>query len=141
MKKLIFIAMSFAVISSMTVISFSEARAAASESPVKVEMRLLDSAFKNLITSLVLNNPGGIAAPFHEVHKAKMNTEKALEKGEIKLPKNGDRIKEFVEMDGKFHMELEGLLNASGKGDMKKVQDSTHKLLDSCVQCHKKFRN
>ncbi len=114
---------------------------ATAESPVKVEMRLLDNAFRNLISSLILNNPGGIGAPFHEVHKAKMNTEKAIKKGEIKLPKNGDKIKEFIAMDEKFHKELEGLLEASGKGDMKKVQDITHKLLDGCVQCHKRFRN
>ncbi len=118
-----------------------ESMTATPESPVKVEMRLLDSAFRNLISSLILNNPKGIEASFHEVHKAKLITEKAIEKGEIKLPKNGDKMKEFIEMDEQFHKELEGLLAASGKGDMKKVQDATHRLLDGCVQCHQRFRN
>ncbi|MCC6543744.1 MAG: cytochrome c [Nitrospirae bacterium] len=141
MKRLIFIAITSATIFCIAAIYSGEAMTAATESPVKVEMRLLDSAFKNLITSLILNNPKGIEAPFHEVHKAKMNTEKAMEKGEIKLPKNGDRLKEFIEMDEKFHKELEGLLAASGKGDMKKVQAAAHRLLDACVQCHNRFRN
>lgn len=140
MKKPIFIAVVSLILFSVILTYFRESVTATTESPVKIEMRLLDSAFKNLISSLILDNPKGIEAPFHEVHKAKMNTEKAIEKGELKLPRNGDKIKEFIEMDKKFHQELEGLLEASGKGDMKKVQDATHRLLDGCVQCHQRFR-
>ena len=114
---------------------------AAGVNPVKAEMRLLDDAFKNLIDCLILNTPEGIEEPFHEVHKAKANTEAALEKGEIKLPKNGDKMKQFVEMDEQFHHKLEILIEASRKKDMKAVQEVTHKLLNGCVQCHSKFRN
>ena len=111
------------------------------ENPLKTEMRLLDSAFKNLIDSLIFNNPKTIQEPFEEVHKAKKNTEAALEKGLIKLPKNNDKIKDFVKMDEEFHHNMEGLIEASGKGNMKKVQDITHRLLNGCVQCHNRFRN
>lgn len=110
-------------------------------SPVKIEMRLLNDAFLNLIDSLVLNTPDLIEEPFHKVHMAKANTEKALEKGEIKLPKNGDKIKQFVELDEQFHKKLEVLIEAAGKKDMKEIQEVTHKLLNACVQCHSKFRN
>lgn len=118
-----------------------EAKTAQTESPVKVEMRLLDKAYKNLIDSLLLNKPEAIEEPFHEVHKAKANTEKALEKGEIRLPKNNDQMKEFVEMDERFHNDLVTVIKASRAGDMKKVRAATHKILDGCVQCHSKFRN
>ena len=141
MKKRIFLAVVSLILFLGMLIYSREATTATTESPVKIEMRLLDSAFRNLISSLILNNPAGIEAPFHEVHRAKMITEKAIERGEIKLPKNGDKMKEFIEMDEQFHRKLEELLAASGKGDMKKVQDATHRLLDGCVQCHQRFRN
>lgn len=142
MKKLIISAVISIALSSAAVVNAEEAKIApATDSPVKVEMRLLDKAFKNLIDSLILNNPKAIEEPFHEVHMAKANTEAALKKGEVKLPKNNDKIKQFVQMDEQFHGKLEALIEASRKGDMKGVQDVTHKLLNGCVQCHNKFRN
>ena len=72
---------------------------------------------------------------------AKATTEAALKRGEVKLPKNSNRMKEFVHMDEQFHGKLEALIEASRKGDMKAVQDVTHKLLNGCVQCHNMFRN
>ena len=141
MKTLIMSAV-ISLVLGVAVANAEEAKTApAADSLVKVEMRLLDKAFKNLIDSLILNNPKAIEEPFHEVHMAKANTEKALEKGEIKLPKNNDKMKQFVEMDEQFHGKLEALIEASRKGDMKAVQDVTHKLLNGCVQCHNKFRN
>lgn len=141
MKKLIMSAVVSLVLGAAFVNAEEVKTAPTGDNPVKVEMRLLDKAFKNLIDSLILNNPKAIEEPFHEVHMAKANTEKALEKGEIKLPKNGDKMKEFVEMDEEFHKKLVVVIMASRKGDMKAVQDATHKLLDGCVQCHSKFRN
>lgn len=121
--------------------SAAEDTATAPDNPVKAEMRLLNEAFLNLIDSLILNNPKAIEEPFQAVHKARADTEKALEKGEIKLPKNNDKIKEFVEMDEQFHKKMEVLLHASGKGNMKRVQETTHQLLNGCIKCHTKFRN
>jgi len=111
------------------------------ENPLKTEMQVLDNAFKNLITSIVLNNLSAIEEPFHEVHKAKHKTEEALERKEIVLPKNNDKVAEFIKIDHEFHHQLEVLIKASGKGDLKKVQKVTHELLDTCIQCHTKFRN
>lgn len=143
MKKYILSAVVSVASGSAAIVNAEEAKTApaAGISPVKIEMRLLNDAFKNLIDSLILNTPETIEEPFHEVHKAKANTEAALEKGEIKLPKNGDKMKQFVEMDEQFHKKLEILIEASRKKDMKTVQETTHKLLNGCVQCHSKFRN
>lgn len=105
------------------------------------EMRLLDKAFKNLIDSLLLDTPEAIEAPFHDVHRAKMATEKALHAGKVKLPKNGDKLDEFVEMDEAFHGKLKKLLGAASRKDRKGIEASAHEILDSCVQCHSKFRN
>ena len=139
--------MKAAVISAIIMVMFvfpnivSAQEAVPVENLLKTEMRLLDSAFKNLIDSLIFNNPKSIEEPFEEVRKAKENTEAALEKGLIKLPKNNNKIKEFIKMDEEFHHNMEGLIEASRKGDMKKVQDITHRLLNDCVQCHNRFRN
>lgn len=127
--------------SSSTVVFAENAQPTGLENPLKTEMQVLDSAFKNLITSIVLNNLSAIEEPFHEVHKARHRTEEALEKKEIVLPKNNDKMAEFTKIDNKFHHKLEALIEASRKGDLKKVQKVTHELLDTCIQCHTKFRN
>ncbi|MBE9536422.1 MAG: cytochrome c [Proteobacteria bacterium] len=111
------------------------------DNAVQVEMRLLDKAFKNAVDGLLLNMPEIIEGPFHKVHKAKMNTEKAIKKGAIKLPKNSDKLNEFVELDEAFHEKLVGLLKASRKKDMNAVKNSIHEIMDGCVQCHNKFKN
>ena len=135
------IAVFSAVICSSSTALAENAKPTGLENPLKTEMQALDSAFKNLITSLMLNNLSAIEEPFHEVHKAKHKTEEALERKEIVLPKNNDKMAEFTKIDNKFHHELEDLIEASRKGDLKKVQKVTHELLDTCIQCHTKFRN
>jgi len=111
------------------------------EMAVKHEMRLLDGAFKNLLDAILLDTPETIEAPFHEVHNAKMETGKALRAGKIKLPKNGDKVDEFVQMDEAFHNKLRKLLGAARKKDRQGIKASAHEILDGCIQCHNKFRN
>ncbi len=131
---------SAAICSSSTALA-ENAKPTSLDNPLKIEMQVLDNAFKNLITSIVLNNLSAIEEPFHEVHKVKHKTEEALERKEIVLPRNNDKMAEFTEIDHEFHHQLEVLIKASRKGDLKKVQKVTHELLDTCIQCHTKFRN
>lgn len=114
--------------------------AIAADNPLKQEMRLLDDAFKNLIDALILNKPGIIEEPFHEVHKAKEKTEAALHSGKIKLPKNHDKLEAFVEMDEAFHGKLKELIGASRKRDMEKIKTLTHHILDQCIKCHEAYK-
>ena len=115
--------------------------ALAPEDAVKHEMRLLNAAYKNLLDSILLDTPEAIEAPFHDVHRAKMATEKALKAGKVKLPKNGDKLDEFVEMDEAFHGKLKKLLGAARKQDRKGIKNSVHEIVDACVECHSRFRN
>src|SRR3989338_5749713 len=140
-KYFILSAVILATIGSSSIVFAENDKPAMLENPLKTEMQDLDNAFKNLITSIALNNLSAIEEPFHEVHKAKHKTEEALERKEIVLPKNNDKMAEFTKIDEKFHHELEELIEASRKGDLKKVQKVTHELLDTCIQCHTKFRN
>lgn len=141
LKYFILSAVILAAFGSSSTVFAENAKPTGLENPLKTEMLVLDNAFKNLISSLVLNNLSAIEEPFHEVHKARHKTEEALERKEIVLPKNNDKMAEFTKIDNKFHHELEALIEASRKGDLKKVQKVTHELLDTCIQCHTKFRN
>lgn len=144
MKKLVVGAVVSLFFGSAVMANAEEAKSALPEdtiSPVKIEMRLLNDAYMNLIEALVLNSPDIIEDPFSQVHGARANTEKAIEKGHLKLPKNNDKMKQFVEFDEQFHDRLETLIEAAGKKDMEKVRAVTHKLLDGCVQCHNTFRD
>jgi len=144
MKKSVLTAVALSVLGFASMVHAEEAGTQAlspNVSPVKIEMRALNDAFLNLIDSLILNTPDLIEEPFHKVHEARANTEKALEKGEIRLPKNSAKIKQFLKMDEEFHNKLETLIEAADKKDMKAVQDITQKLMNACVQCHTKFRN
>lgn len=141
MKRFILIAVVFLALGvGVAVANAEEARVQTPyDSPVRVEMRLLDTAFKNLLTSLILNKPEAIKAPFVEVHKAKANTDAAIKKGEAKVPRNNNKMKEFVALDTKFHKLLEQVIGAASKRDMKTVQAITHKITDICVQCHSQY--
>lgn len=110
------------------------------QSPVKQEMAALRTAFIALVDALLLNKFDAIEPAFHEVHKAREVTEKAANEGKIKLPKNQKRFKEFVKMDEEFHKEIETLLEAVNKNDANKIKQQTHRLLNSCIACHRIFK-
>lgn len=110
------------------------------DSPLKIEMRQLDAAFKNVIDDILLGNLSAIEGHLHEIVALKEKTHEAIEKGEIKLLKNGKKTKFFEELDAEFHEKLERLIMASKKGDKKAVTRITHRLLDACVSCHEAFR-
>ena len=108
---------------------------------VKEEMLALDPAFKKVIDSVVLGNMKIVKAALADLHEAREEVEKAVKAGQkITLQKNQDKLKEFIELDDKFHEEFEALEKAAETGNKKVVKDQTHKLLDACVVCHERFK-
>jgi cytochrome c556 len=108
---------------------------------VKEEMLVLDPAFKKIIDAVVLGDMRIVKPALHELHEAREEVEKAVKAGKkITLQKNQDRLKEFIELDDKFHEEFEVLERAAEAGNKKAVQAQTHKLLDACVVCHERFK-
>jgi cytochrome c556 len=108
---------------------------------IKEEMLALDPAFKKVIDALVLGDMKIVKPALHELHEAREEVEMAVKGGkEITLQKNQDQVKEFIELDDKFHEEFEVLEKAAETGDKKIVQAQTHKLLDACVVCHERFK-
>lgn len=105
------------------------------------EMIALDKAFKTTIDAVVLNRLDKIAPAFEDVHKVREQVEHAAkEREKIVLPKNQSLFKVFVRMDNRFHHEVEILVDASKKKNMKAVQRQVSRLLNMCVRCHGLFR-
>ena len=108
---------------------------------VKEEMLALDPAFKKVIDAVVLGNMKIVKPALADLHEAREEVEKAVKVGQkITLQKNQDKLKEFIELDDKFHEEFEALEKAAEAGNKKMVKDQTHKLLDACVVCHERFK-
>lgn len=108
---------------------------------VKEEMLALDPAFKKVIDAVVLGNMKIVKPALADLHEAREEVEKAVKAGQkITLQKNQDKLKEFIELDDKFHEEFEVLEKAAEAGNKKVVKDQTHKLLDACVVCHERFK-
>jgi cytochrome c553 len=108
---------------------------------VKEEMLALDPAFKKVIDAVVLGNMKIVKPALADLHEAREEVEKAVKVGQkITLQKNQDKLKEFIELDDKFHEEFEVLEKAAEAGNKKVVKDQTHKLLDACVVCHERFK-
>jgi cytochrome c556 len=108
---------------------------------VKEEMLVLDPAFKKIVDAVVLGDMRIINPALGEVHEAREEVEKAVKAGQkIILQKNPDQVKEFIELDDKFHEDFEILEKAAEAGNKKVVKDQTHKLLDACVVCHERFK-
>jgi cytochrome c556 len=108
---------------------------------VKEEMIALDAAFKKIIDAVVLGNMKIIKPALKEVHEAREQVEKAVKAGQkITLQKNQDKLKEFIELDDKFHEEMEVLAKAAEEGNKNLVLKQTQKLLDACVVCHEGYK-
>lgn len=112
-----------------------------SQNLIMSEMVTLDKAFKTAIDAVLLNQLERIAPAFEDVHKVREQVEHAVkEREKIVLPKNQSLFKVFVRMDNRFHHEVEILVDASKKKNMKAVQRQVSRLLNMCVRCHDLFR-
>lgn len=134
-------------------------------SSLKLEMRILNEAYKNLIECLVLDLPEGIEDPFLEVKKAKVSTEEALKKGDIYLLSGKENTIQFKEMYEQFYQKVDVLIEASKKKDREELRrvvgrelsetvvddaswrrdtqalrELTPQLLKDCIKCHDRFR-
>ncbi len=112
----------------------------AGKNPLKQEMRYLDAAFGRLLSGIALEDLSAVAGSFEGLHEYKEETEKALERGDLTLPKNNDKLRLFKQLDDNFHKELEFMLNQAKANDAKAVKASAIRLLDSCIECHRMFR-
>lgn len=128
-------------ISFMGTLAWSQPKPGAKINFIMEEMTPLDAAFRTIIDAVVLGDMQMVEPALTRVYEARERVEKALKAGQtITLPKNQSQFRKFVELDDQFHDDLEKLAKAAKTGQKKVVKNYTHKLLDSCVVCHEKFR-
>lgn len=108
--------------------------------PVQNEMRVLHEATRDWITAIANNTPELIPASIGKVHEARMITEKAVEAGAYKPPKNADAMADFAKQDDAFHAELVKLLQASRAKDLTATTKQLGVVLEGCTSCHLRFR-
>lgn len=108
--------------------------------PVRDEMIALREAYNTLIDAVLHNKPETVEEAFHKVHEKRQATEKALEAGQVKLPRNGDKMEEFVKMDEEFHATIEKAVEAANAKDMTELTKQSQAMLGSCVACHKQYK-
>lgn len=109
--------------------------------PLRQEMLALEEVFEIIIDAVIFENMELIKPQIPPYHEARKKFEQAMSAGQkIELPKNQDKLKEFVKLDNKFQRKFEALEEAAEKMKKEVVKDEIHKLLDACVACHERFR-
>lgn len=117
------------------------AAAGRGSNPLIEEMVKLDAAFREVVSGVALGDGGRVHRALETMHGAMEETQECIHHGTVKIPKNSGQLKEFVDLDKKFHAKLETLAMAAHKNDQQAMQQLTKELLDGCVQCHRRFRN
>ena len=107
---------------------------------VQNEMRLLHEAMRNCVTAVAYGTLDSIPESLHTVHRARELTEKALESGEYKLPKNPQKLATFKELDEQFHGELEKLVAIATSKDGAATGSQVGVVLSKCSGCHAQFK-
>jgi hypothetical protein len=107
---------------------------------VQNEMRLLHEAMRNCVTALAYGTLDSIPEGLHTVHRARELTEKALEKGSYKLPKNPEKLARFKDLDEQFHVELEKLAAVATSKDGAAIGRQVGVVLSQCPGCHAQFK-
>ena len=109
--------------------------------PLRQEMLALEEVFEIIIDAVIFENMELIKPQIPPFHEARKKFEEAISAGQkIELPKNKDKLKEFIKLDNKFQKKLEALEEAAEKVQKEVVKDQIHKLFDACVVCHERFR-
>lgn len=107
---------------------------------VQNEMRLLTEAMDVIVRAVANNDLKTIPPAIQKVHQARQLTEKALESGTYKLAKGSDRLEAFIKEDEAFHDELVVLMKAVKGNNLQQASRQVGVLMNSCTNCHTKFR-
>jgi len=108
--------------------------------PLIEEMITLDRVFRDVVSAVSLRDNEGVHKALESMHGTMEKTHEGVHSGSVVIPKNANRVKEFVQMDRAFHEKLEALADAAHHNDQKNMLLLTKQLLDGCVNCHTMFR-
>lgn len=108
--------------------------------PIKDEMIALKGAFDVLNESVILCRSDGVVEAFHGLHEKRAATEKALEEGTVKPPRNAAQLDKFLARDEAFHALVEEVVAAAAKDDLDVLKVKSAAMRDACIACHSEFR-
>lgn len=108
--------------------------------PLIEEMMTLDSAYRDVVSAVALGDSAGVHKALEAMHGTMEKTHEGVHAGTVTIPRNADRIKDFMIMDKEFHEKLESLDRAALRNNQREMLRTTKLLLDRCVQCHLIFR-
>lgn len=111
------------------------------KNPLMEEMVILDGAFREVVSAVSLGDGARVHKALESMHGTMEKTHEGLHSGSVKIPRNSDRLSDFVQMDKEFHGNLEALAQAAHANDQQAMLVLTKKLLDGCVNCHRTFRD
>jgi hypothetical protein len=117
------------------------AQAALGDNPLIDEMVLLDRVFMDVVSAVAVGNGNRVVSALEPMHGTQQRTHEGIHSGKVKIPKNQNRLGEFVKMDEAFHHNLERLAAAARKDNKGDMLSITKTLLDGCVNCHKIFKD
>jgi hypothetical protein len=118
----------------------SPVAAAPIPNPLREGMIALDTAFRDLVSAVALDESEKVRNAAIAMHDAREKGMAGLLAGLVILPKNAQRDKAFFDQDQKFHDKLEALDRAARHNNQREMQRITQMLLAGCVKCHQTFR-
>lgn len=108
--------------------------------PLIEEMVKLDAVFREVVSAVALEDGRRVHEALEKMHGAMERTHEGVSRGTVVLRKNAGRLKEFVDLDRRFHARLEDLAHAAHRNDGAAMASLAKELLDRCIACHKDFR-
>ncbi|MDA8078462.1 MAG: hypothetical protein M0Z79_05930 [Nitrospiraceae bacterium] len=118
----------------------SKKQSPSGKNPLVEEMLILDNAFREVVSAVSLGDGARVSSALESMHGTMEKTHEGVHSGAIKIPRNSDRLDDFVRMDKEFHGNLEALALAARLNDQQAMLGLTKKLLEGCVACHRTFR-
>ena len=103
-------------------------------------MRLLHEVLRDSVTAIAMGSIESIPERLHSIDRARELTDKAIETGAYKLPKNADKLDEFHALDEAFHHELETLGATAKSKNQTATATQLGVVLGECGGCHDRFR-
>lgn len=110
------------------------------KNPLIEEMVILDGVFREVVSAVSLGDGARVHTALESMHGTMEKTHEGVHSGSVRIPRNSDRLDEFLQMDKEFHGNLEALAQAAHAIDQQAMLVLTMKLLEGCVNCHRTFR-
>lgn len=112
----------------------------AAASPLVAEMMMLDSVTREMVSAIAQADGARVSKSLDSMREPMEKTQQALRAGTISLPRNGDRLDEFMRSYDSLHAHLEALGRAGSQNNLEAMLMITKQLLETCVTCHRTFR-